>query len=533
MRTLAATAIVLAIGIAGFGAPGPEKSSSTSAPPVPAIRTSEAVAYAVLMDDAIRKINLEYIREMSESKLAAVAIQSLFEAAGAPTPSRWRGAASEILQGKDVKNELIQARMAAGNPPALIGDNAIRLSLQAMAKQLDPYCSYVSVDEISRSVSDDRKIGVGVQFEERGDAGPLSVRSAAIGSSAQKERVFPGDQVLFIDGESTIGMSTRQGNKRLNEGPPDSHVDVVVRKLGKQESRPVRLYRKTLHEESLNGVRRSGRDAWDYILDPDQRIAYVRLGAITRPSTFDRETQTGTAGDLQEALLSTRRSGLSGLVLDLRDCPIGLIDQACSIVELFLPGGGTVIAKVRYRDEQNNHDYRGGGGKFVHLPMVVLVGPDTSGAGELIAAALQDHHRAPVVGQRTRGKDTVQPADDSGKVMINDVHGLRLSVGQFHRPSGKNLGRLSDSKPWDEWGVLPDEGFEVRLTSDVRRQIRQWRQVHDLRAPDSREVLPLDDWSNDPVLFTGLKELRRLIRAQSIEDKNAKEKETADGERTG
>jgi carboxyl-terminal processing protease len=162
------------------------------------------------------------------------------------------------------------------------------------------------------------------------------------------------------------------------------------------------------------------------------------------------------------------------------------------------------------------------------MPLVALVGPDTSGAGELIACALQDNRRAPIIGQRTRGKDTMQPADNSAPdILIRDTnHGLRLSTGQFLRPSGKNLGRMTDSKLWDAWGVQPDAGCEVLLTPDLRRQLRRWRLAHDLRPPQSRDALPLDDLSNDPVLSAGLKELRRLIREQHKEESKPPAKES-------
>src|SRR5262249_36870198 len=159
----------------------------------------------------------------------------------------------------------------------------------------------------------------------------------------------------------------------------------------------------------------------------------------------------------------------------------GLIDQASLIAGMFLPADAP-IARVRYRGNRPEESHDGHGGSFIRLPLVVLIGPDTSGAGELIACALQDNHRAPLIGPRPRGTDPVHPAASaSEKILLGEtIHGLRLSTGQFFRPSGKNLGRLAESKPWDDWGVLPTPGLEVPLTADVRRQIRQWRLQQDL-----------------------------------------------------
>jgi carboxyl-terminal processing protease len=519
MRTLTVAVCLMAVAVAGLGAPGPDKLPNQPSWSVPPVGREESGQYAMLMQEAIQKVRDEYIRPVDEQKLAGAAIQALFEAANAPIPNRWRGDPATFLAGRDLLAEFHEARRTAGNPAALAGENAVRISLQAMVRQLDPYCAYVSADELSRNRFEGVQIGVGIQIEERSAAGPLYVRTVAIGSPAQKAGVLPGDQIVQIDDEPTDRLSARQGDKRC-DGPPGSHVVLRLRTQGSRDARDVQLMRSSFREESVMGVRRFGEESWDFVLDGDRRIGFIRLGRLTKSPSFDRDATSSSALEVEEALLQMRRSGLSGLVLDLRDCPLGLIDQAVSIAGLFLPPDAPV-AIVKYRSRPDEQ-HESSGSAFTKLPLVVLIGPDTSGAGELIACALQDNGRAPLIGQRTRGKDTVQPADnDAGRLLLGaSTHGLRLSTGQFIRPSGKNLGRLPDSKPWDEWGVQPTPGFEVPLTADVRRQIRQWRLRQDLRPAESRAALPLDDWSNDPVLYTGLKRLRELIRERAKEAKN-------------
>jgi carboxyl-terminal processing protease len=175
-------------------------------------------------------------------------------------------------------------------------------------------------------------------------------------------------------------------------------------------------------------------------------------------------------------------------------------------VQCFISGG--IFAKVKYRDDeetisgfrQNNH---------TAVPMVVLIGPETSGGGELIAAALQDHNRAVVAGQRSRGKASIQRSPNLG---LGGHHALRLTVGYFYRPNGKNLHRHPDSKPSDPWGVSPDPDLEVRLSTQLRQQIRDWRLLQDLRPVGSRTALPLDDPESDPVLLAAREYLEGLVK---------------------
>src|SRR5262249_4347747 len=155
------------------------------------------------------------------------------------------------------------------------------------------------------------------------------------------------------------------------------------------------------------------------------------------------------------------------LILDLRGCPGGYLKEATAAAELFLPACTVATVKSRVEEEQV---YRSAGtGAFQDFPVVVLIGADTSGGGELIAAALQDHKRARVAGQRSFGKASVQTSVSPGAGV-----GLKLTSGTFVRPGGKNLHRFPDSSPADDWGVRPDAGLELRISADLGRQLKQW-----------------------------------------------------------
>jgi carboxyl-terminal processing protease len=195
---------------------------------------------------------------------------------------------------------------------------------------------------------------------------------------------------------------------------------------------------------------------------------------------------------------------MRGLVLDLRWCPGGFIKEATECAELFL--GEKVIARTKERNQERVFRSTGEP-KFQDLPVVVLINGATSGGGELIAAALQDHGqpRICVAGQRSLGKGSIQTS-----VFLPGANlGMKVTSGTFLRPSGKNLHRFADSKPQDDWGVRPDAGLEFPISPALERQLRQWWLLQTLRPGPSREVLPLDDPEADP---------QRQAAAQALQD---------------
>ncbi len=214
----------------------------------------------------------------------------------------------------------------------------------------------------------------------------------------------------------------------------------------------------------------------------------------------------GCAHDLGEVLNRLREDGLHGLVLDLRWCPGGYLTEAVDVASLFLRDGMIATVKTRVREDES---YRcKDPGQFVDLPVVVLVNGETSGGAELIAAALQDHKRAVVVGQRTLGKASVQTPLH---LNVSQV-GLRLTTGTFVRPSGKNLHRFPDSKEDDDWGVSPDPDHECRVSADLAQSLRQWWLLQTLRPGGSTERLPLDDPLADPQRQAAVEALVRALR---------------------
>jgi carboxyl-terminal processing protease len=452
----------------------------------PPITAAEAHHFADQLVESTRVIAAHYIKPVAQHLLVARGLVALHEVTGQGLPELLR--VENALAGTDLHAEVRKVRRALGNRQAIRGDEAIRVSLRAIVGLLDPYSVYVAEEEPRRG----QRTGIGLTLADGPVAGKLTVKGVALGGPALDKGVRPGDAVLDIDGESTANLSAAIANEKL-VGPAGTPVALVIQPaVG--ASKTVTFPRELFREETVLGVQRLEPRHWEHLLDRERKIALIRLASLNE----------GTADELEAVLAHLKENGLRGLILDLRDCPGGLLDESTSVVQFLIPSG--VVAKVKYRDDEETITvFRQN--SYTAFPLAVLVGPETSGGGELIAAALQDHHRATLFGQRTRGKASIQRTPSLG---LGGRHQVRLTVGYFHRPSGKNLHRHPDSKPTDPWGVEPDAEQDIRLTSALRQQIRDWRLLSDLRPVGAREALPHDDPEKDPVLLAA----RRFLETQ-------------------
>jgi carboxyl-terminal processing protease len=270
-----------------------------------------------------------------------------------------------------------------------------------------------------------------------------------------------------------------------------SEVTVIYVRLGATSPYKATLERQDFRPETVLGVARQDDNSWDFWCDRAGKIAQVRLASLAN----------GTAAEVREVVSGLQAAGMRGLILDVRWCPGGYLREAVNVAALFL--GECNVATVRSRGEEDKTYPSAADKKFLDFPMVVLVNGETSGGGELIAAALQDHKRAAVAGQRTIGKASIQtmvPLPVPGA-------GLKLTTGTFVRPSGKNLHRFPESSVSDDWGVRPDASLELRVSPELNRQLKEWWLQQTLRPGPCREVLPLDDPIADPARHAAIQAL--------------------------
>ena len=176
---------------------------------------------------------------------------------------------------------------------------------------------------------------------------------------------------------------------------------------------------------------------------------------------------------------------LRGLILDLRFNPGGLLTAAVDTSDLFISEGRIVSTEGRNSPARVWDAHKEG--TFEGFPMVVLVNRFSASASEIVAACLQDHKRAVIVGERTWGKGSVQ-----NLIELEDGRSaLKLTTASYRRPSGKNIHRFPDAKESDEWGVTPDAGYKIELGDSEMLALIQARRQRDILQPPRPPPRPL------------------------------------------
>jgi carboxyl-terminal processing protease len=487
-------------------------------PARPPLAPQEARAYAQQLVSVVNSIALAYVRPVARAELFYGALAGLYEATDRPVPEGLQAELTEKIKDTspalDLAQDAVQRmseseaavqllarlREDIGNDPRLQG-RALQMSLEALTRRLDPYSALIDQREVRRTHGEMIHHGLGIELAAP-DTAPLQIKSVTLGSPAQRAGLRPGDQITHIDGKPVEELPVSVIVLRIPDGgtagdAAANRVELTVLPAGKTTPRRLKLQRGEYRPETVFGVRRTEDGTWDHMLDPRQKVGYVRIGSL----------EHGTAEDLHRVLTRLQADQVRGLVLDLRWSPGGFLNEAVWIARQFLKEG--VIATVRGRRPREEQVYKAeADGFFTDLPLIVLVNGETMGGAELIAAALEDNRRATIAGQRSFGKASVQS-------MVSLPYGemaLKLTTGNFLRPSGKALHRFPDSKPGDDWGVRPAPALEIRLSSDLSAQLREWSLLQGLRPGPSAEVLPLDDPEKDPQRQRALMGLRELLK---------------------
>ena len=345
----------------------------------------------------------------------------------------------------------------------------VEAAIRGVISKLDPYSSYISPKELSSFVAqvESEFGGVGIQISV--EDGDLRVLSPLYGTPAYRGGVLAGDWIVEIDGRSTEGLSQDEAIDRL-KGAEGSRVTLTLVHAGRPDKERVKvtLRRERIHVDTVLGDHRKADDTWNFLLDAKTGIGYVRVAAFGRETARDlRRRPWSSCGPRQ----------VRGLILDLRFNPGGLLSSAIEVSNLFISRGRIVSTEGRNQPERIWNAR--GNGAFEGFPMVVLVNHYRASASEIVSACLQDHQRAVIMGERTWGKGSVQNV-----IELEDGRSrLKLTTAAYHRPSGKNIHRFPDSKDSDVWGVMPDPGFDLRLSDHEQGLLLADRQERDVLRP--------------------------------------------------
>lgn len=275
-------------------------------------------------------------------------------------------------------------------------------------------------------------------------------------SPALKGGVLTGDRILHVNDVPLAKDAKLADVIKLVRGPVGSPITVSVKRSGADELLRIQLVRDVVHLPSVKGYRLQADSNWEFMLNGERKIGYIRLGYLGNRSP----------AELRKALEDLAQQGIKGLILDLRNNPGGSLDDAINVADLFLESGR--IVTVKGRDGEKAYDAKPEE-TFSGFPIVALVNRKTASAAEVIAAALQDHQRAVIMGERTFGQGIVR----SLLPLKGGIGALKLPVAAYYRPSGKNVNRYPHLQESDDWGVLPNAGCEILMSDEELTQFEK------------------------------------------------------------
>ncbi|EDZ48383.1 S41 family peptidase [Leisingera daeponensis] len=342
----------------------------------------------------------------------------------------------------------------------------IEAAIGGMLTSLDPHSSYLSPDDAASMRVQTRGEFGGLGIEVTQEEGFVKVVSPIDGTPADEAGVEAGDFITHVDGESVLGLSLDEAVTMMR-GPVGSEIVITVVREGEDEPFDVSIIRDTI---TLTAVR--SRIEGDTV--------------VMRITTFNDQTTPNLEAGLKEQI--EEAGGLdkvNGIVLDLRNNPGGLLNQAIQVADSFLESGE--IVSTRGRDPEDGERFNATPGDLADgKPIVVLINGGSASASEIVAGALQDHRRAIVVGTKSFGKGSVQTV-----MPLKGDGAMRLTTARYYTPSGRSIQAL---------GVSPDIVVEqprrvaaAEEEEDASAAARRSRSEADLRGRLSNDSLSEDE----------------------------------------
>jgi carboxyl-terminal processing protease len=332
-------------------------------------------------------------------------------------------------------------------------------------ERLDPHSQYINPHDLKQfeKNSEGKFGGIGITIGyDRQRGGALSVISPMPGTPAYEAGVLAGDIITKIDGKSTDSLRLSEAVDMI-QGDPGDKVTLTVLHEGSKEPTDIEIVRAEIKVQAVMGDRRKADNPedWEYLIDKDNKIGYLRLVGFSKTAPQE----------LKDAVTELQKQGLRGLVIDLRNNPGGQLEAAVEICNLFIDDRTLEGKIVSTRGRNEKETVRTADPHKTILPaekcpIAILMNRYSASASEIVAACLQDHKRAVIVGERSYGKGSVQNVIDMKEG--NEKAALKLTTASYWRPSGKNIHRFPDAKETDEWGVKPNEGFDVKLSDEDR-----------------------------------------------------------------
>ncbi len=338
----------------------------------------------------------------------------------------------------------------------------IEAAINGMLTSLDPHSSYLSPDDAAQMRVQTRGEFGGLGIEVTQEEGFVKVVSPIDGTPADSAGIEAGDFITHVDGESVLGFTLSEAVD-LMRGPVGSEIIITIAREGEAEPFDVSIIRDTI---KLTAVR--ARTEGETV--------------VLRVTTFNDQTYPNLKAGLEEQIEEAGgMDNVNGIVVDLRNNPGGLLNQAIRVSDAFLEKGE--IVSTRGRDPADGDRYNANPGDLANgKPIVVLINGGSASASEIVAGALQDHRRAIVVGTKSFGKGSVQTV-----MPLRGEGAMRLTTARYYTPSGRSIQAL---------GVSPDIIVEQPRRTQAEEEeatTRSQRTEADLRGSLNNDSLSEDE----------------------------------------
>jgi carboxyl-terminal processing protease len=310
----------------------------------------------------------------------------------------------------------------------------IQAAIDGMLTSLDPHSGYLDPENFDEMRDQTRGEYGGLGLVVQSEDGAVKVVSPMDGTPAGRAGIQAGDYITAIDGQSVVGLPLDAAVKQMR-GPVGTSITLTIARE-KQNPFSVKLEREVINVKSV-----TARAEGDY--------GYIRI------SGFDEKTGSETRAAIKD--LKAKIPNMKGMVLDLRNNPGGLVDQAVDVASAFLDGGEVVSQRGRNPRDIERYNARAGGDMLDGLPLVVVINNGSASASEIVAGALKDRKRAEVIGLTSFGKGSVQTVIPLRGGMDG---ALKLTTARYFTPSGRSIQKT---------GILPD--LEVASSKEEAERV--------------------------------------------------------------
>jgi carboxyl-terminal processing protease len=370
-------------------------------------------------------------------------------------------------------------------------EKLIEGALKGMMDTLDPHTSFLNKDYFQKMQNDTAGEFGGLGLEVTQRDGTIVVITPIEDSPAFRAGIRPRDRIVEINNESIVGLSLDQAIERMR-GKNGESISLGIAREGNEGVKHFKLKREIIKVNPVKAEMVQGN------------VAYIRL------TQFQKRAAQAVEESLAKLKKEAGKEGLAGIVLDLRSNPGGLLDQAVDVSSIFLKEG--IVVSTEARDPQNKdiRYVKKQGFKDLETPLAVLINGSSASASEIVAGAIQDHQRGPVVGQQSFGKGSVQTV-----AQLDGGTGVKLTIAQYLTPKGRRIQGV---------GIAPDITIE---DLDPQAYERAKRIDRNVRERDLRNHLAATvETPEEKKAREEMERLDRVKRNEAIE-KRAKDAKDA------